>query len=222
MTTITPPTDLAHQAFEKYDQEGEEAMLSFLLLHEHHRGVQEDNRSRLYALTDGTAVHHLNTPGPYTVLHQGVKGHYTAIGGSEDGRIRPANIPDEHQPAPVDMQRPLLGAPNIASVVKEILEWAEQQAREQIGLIYDDDFLELYDAASTMPELQAAVTKALELNEHKPLPGRKIYDYLDAVTSEIATDTLAFLPLGQRDRLVERAKTKLEKVGQTEVELQTG
>ena len=233
MTTISAPKDLAHQAFEMYDTAGEEAMLSFLLLHERHTDTEESNGSRLYRLTDGTAVHHLNTPGPYTVLHRGINGHYTvlhrginghyrAIHGSEDGRIRPAEIADEHQPAYVDMQRPLLGAPNAASVVRELLAWAEQQAREHVGLIYDDDFLDLYDAASSMPELQEAINKALELSEDKPLPGRKIYDYLDAVVSEIATDTLEFLPLEQRELLVERAKAKLEKIGQTEAELQAG
>ena len=205
--TTTPPTekDLSQRAFDIYDHEGEEAMLSFIVDNEkmHRDAVQP--QPGYHSLSDGTAVEHLGGQTPSL---------YLAHWGRYNGQTRPAAISPSNQPRPIDFQAPLLERPNAKNIVNAIMDQVESIAREQVGLIHDGDLITTYDVINIVPGLQHALAAAINLENQKPR-GHRLSDYLDAIVTNCTQDTISSLPDEQYQALIEKAKEKLEQLGHT-------
>ena len=196
--------DLAQTAFKIYDNAGEAAMLSFLIQNE----ILSEPGAHLpagreYNLRDGSKIRHLGDQAA----------HYQAVLRDKQKPTRPALIPASKQPGAIDLSTPILNYPTKTDIVRALLAIAESEARAELGLIADEDLLELYDAVTTLPDLENALHKAVELQKDRPIPGRRIDSYMDAVVETCASDAFQMLPEGQRDALLELAKEELEKVG---------
>ena len=207
MSTSEPknhePKNLADQAFDVYDRDGEEAMLAFILQHEH-QGLNGDNLNPgRYILNDGTEIHWLGGNHPSYIARQVTFPQH-----------RLAAIPLDRQPEYIKRTTPILHTPNSGDIMKELIERAENQAREELGLQEDpneDTVLDLYDLISSTPNLSQTLRAAIDDQNQRKLPGRNMEYYLDAVVSECVDNVLRSLPTRERQTLVDRAKDKLSR-----------
>ena len=202
-TSASTKKDLSQRAFDIYDHEGEEAMLSFIVDNEKRDRTAVDPQPRYHALSDGTAVEHL---GDQTTSV------YLAHWGRYNGQTRPASINPSSQPRTIDFQAPLLERPNAKNIVNAIMDQVESIAREQVGLIHDGDLITTYDVINVAPGLQHALTAAINLENQKP-HGHRLSDYLDTIVTNCTQDTIASLPEDQYQALIEKAKERLEQLG---------
>ena len=193
----------AEQAFDVYDRNGEEAMLAFILVHED-QSLNEDNLNPgIYILNDGTEIHCLGGNHPsYSAKHVNFP------------QNRPADIPLDAQPRYINRTKPILTVPNSGNIMTEMMERAEAQARDELGMEDQKDdqtVLNLYDLIALTPHLDSALPAAIAEQTNKPLPGRKIYDYLDALVSDCTDTVIASLPPSEFQALVDQAKSKFTK-----------
>lgn len=202
MTTQTTMT-LAEQAFQVYDQNGEEAMLAFILENEQNPQDPDNMETGLYLLTDGTAVEHTgDRPPHYSTVHTGTP------------TTRPAKLSTEQQPGFLNRDTALLQRPNSGDVIREIINQAESTARETVGLIYDGNLLNLYDVVTLMPSLAMAIRESATAQNKGPFQ-RHSTVYLDQALKDWASDTLAVIPPHEFQRLIDRAQNVLEQKGHT-------
>ena len=199
--TSHPNANLAQQAFQIYDLKGEKAMLAFILENEETSQHPDNMEPGMYLLNDGTAVKHdKEENGYYVTVYTRTTMH------------RPANIPIDKQPTFVNQHLPLLPNPDSSNVIKEIMDRAEAAAREETGLILDEDLVNLYDVLTLMPGLNTALRTAIAALGQKPR-GRRMINYLDEMLTGCTDDTLATLPEEQFQKLIDAAKETLEKKG---------
>ena len=200
MTDHTTST-LAEQALEVYDRKGEKAMLAFLMEHEQPLPTDEDSiQTGIYSLADGSIIEHM-----------GDEESYYTIFNSPNMERRRANIPLNEQPGYIDQNIPLLPTPNSGNVIKEIMDWAESAAREDLDLTSnDDELISLYDVATLMPGIGNALKTAMAAQEQKPA-GRRMPDYLDQMVTDCARDVLEDLPPEEFQALITAAAETLQK-----------
>ena len=200
MTTKVIVT-LAEQAFQVYDQNGEEAMLAFILENEQPPQDPDNMEPGLYLLTDGTAVQHTGDRLPrYSTIH-------TAI-----PTTRPAKLSTEQQPGLLNQDTALIQRPNSGDLIREIMDQAESAARETVGLIYDGNLLNLYNVVTLMPSLAMAIRESAAAQNKGPFR-RHSTVYLDQALKNWASDTLAAVPPHEFQRLIDRAQNVLEQRG---------
>ena len=203
MTTADTKT-LAEHAFDIYDQEGEEAMLAFILKNEIPPDNKDDMESGFYELNDGTVIQHTGDQYlQYVTVH------------TETQAQRPAAIPIDKQPGLLEREIPLLPRPNSGDIIDMIMATAESQAREEVGLIYDDNLLDLYQVVVLMPSLPAALRTAIGAQNQRPMDRYNSIS-VDNLIQHCTKDTLAAMPPSEYDKLVRAAKQKLEERGWTD------
>ena len=203
MTTADTKT-LAEHAFDIYDQEGEEAMLAFILKNEIPPDNKDDMKSGFYELNDGTVIQHTGDQDlQYVTVHTETQAH------------RPAAIPIDKQPGLLEREIPLLPRPNSGDIIDTIMATAESRAREEVGLIYDDNLLDLYQVVVLMPSLPAALRTAIGAQTQRPMDRYNSIS-VDNLIQHCTNDTLAAMPPSEYDKLVSAAKQKLEERGWTD------
>lgn len=196
--------DLTQKAFDIYDHDGEEAMLAFLIENEKQPQDENDLEQGLYLLDDGTAVEHSGDS--HSV--------YIARYGRNRGQTRPATISINDQPGFINTRTPVLASPTSGDVIKQVLAQAESFARQETGLVFDDDLLTVYDAVKRMPGLDRALRLAIEAENKREPAGRKMADYLDHIVERCAEDAVRLLPRKEFSNLIAAAVHKLEQNGE--------
>ena len=112
----------------------------------------------LYQLNDGTVIQHTGDQDlQYVTVHTGRAAQ------------RPAAIPIDKQPGLLERETPLLPRPNSGDIIDTIMARAESRAREEVGLIYDDNLLDLYQVVVLMPSLPAALRTAISAQSQRPM-----------------------------------------------------
>ena len=192
---------LAEQAFDTYDKHGEEAMLAFILLHQNQTLHGDNLHPGTYILEDSTEIHWLGGKHPSYAARQ-----------VSQPEQRPATIPIDKQPGYISRTKPIMATPNSGDIMNEMMERAEAEARDQLsieGQEDDQNVLNLYDLISLTPHLDSALPAAIAEQTNKPLPGRKMHDYLDALRSNCTDTVIASLPPSEFNALVDQAKSRL-------------
>ena len=185
--------NMGREAFRIYDEQGEEAMLAYLIAHEK-PGGQADEWT--YNLEDGSQVD----------INLGPGGYYALIG--EDGEPeRPANVNDI--PPYFDRGTPMLPWPNSGSLMDALLELIAEATMAGYGMEPDDinwARLDLYQALTAAPGLPRAIRSAMtEVAESSPR--ERTLAMLGDMQSECVELALELLPEEEVEELEKRAKT---------------
>ncbi len=189
----------AQQALETCDQQGEAALLDFLIVHRKpnpDRSARMSQGRRLHVFEDGSAVeiefrHHLYT--------------FTWEGGTWEPKqeTRPATQLAETMPFPPGPDTPLLNWPSVASVSDAIIRRLERQAQDKTDWensreYGEDPVLNQYQRLTLAPVLKERIRDFME----KPydMPDGLLTD-LDREQEYCAKKALETLPEEQRAAL---------------------
>ena len=203
MTQSGEPTT-AQTAFDLFDTEGETAMLSFLLENE------------LPPANSNKPPTHFTFPDGSQIIH--LRKNYCTV--SADGHItaqRPARVSILTNPALLGRHQPIIRRPDATSIMRDINQQAALKAQEVLGIEPDDETnpLTLLDIINSAPSFHPALQAVLRDRANKPLPGRRIYDYLDQEVSDQASATLSAMPQEDFDALVNIAIQRINHNSQT-------
>ena len=189
---------MAQQACRIYDKDGETAMLSFLL--ENEQPPPTDNiPPTSFILPDGSRVQCLTS-------------RYCFISADTSfAKERPSRTSLQTNPALLRRHQAILPWPDATSIMRAITQEAALKAQQVLGIEPDTDLnpLTLLDVIASAPGFQPALQTALRRMSQAPLPGRRIYDYLDQAVEDHAKATIEAMPQEDFDHLVEIAKARI-------------
>ena len=196
--------NMSTTAIQVHDNQGEKAMLAYLLFARKHHPEKHLWEPILgyCILRDGTSVRRIKRPNPHYYYQ------WEDLDGTFKSDERPATIAEN--PALPEPLINLVEWPHTDSIQLKVMEYARQEAGRRLGVNTKEENPNDAQTLATMHIMAPKVRKSVNNAIRQDRQPASITDELQALQEEYAQDAIGLMPLDQFEALVQQATRDLQ------------